>query len=118
MIWFAGSQSQTLQQTMSFLDKTLKEAFDKKNPQRFPWFKKKGRGIDSFRYPQGFKLDRDRVFLAKIGWVRFINSQDIEGTPGNVTVSSVSLPVIRLMGYFFKRQIRRIRYHFSLLSLN
>jgi hypothetical protein len=33
-------------------------------------------------------------------------------------MASVSLPVIRLMGYFFKRQIRRIRYHFSLLSLN
>ena len=41
---------------MSFLDKGLKEAFDKKNPQRFPRFKKKGQGIDSFRYPQGFQL--------------------------------------------------------------
>jgi putative transposase len=45
---------------MKFLDKALREAFDKKNPQRFPRFKKKGQGIDSFRYPQGFKLEGDR----------------------------------------------------------
>jgi hypothetical protein len=32
---------------MRFLDKALKEAFDKKNPQWLPRFKKKGRGIDS-----------------------------------------------------------------------
>jgi hypothetical protein len=59
---------------------------DQKNPQRFPRFKKKGQGVDPFRYPQGFKLDGDRVFLPKRGWVRFINSLEIEGTPGNVTV--------------------------------
>ena len=65
----------------------LKVKQDQKNPQRFPRFKKKGQGIDSFRYRQDFKLDGDRVFLPKGGWVRFINSREIEGTPGNVTVS-------------------------------
>lgn len=86
-VWLAGAQSQTLQQTLKFLDKALKEAFDKKNPKRFPRFKKKGLSIDSFRYPQGFKLDGDRVFLPKIGWVRFVKSREIEGTPRNITVS-------------------------------
>ena len=64
----------------------LKEAFDKKNPKRFPKFKKKG-FHDSFRFPQGFKLDGSRFFLPKLGWVRFFKSRDIEGLPKNVTVS-------------------------------
>jgi hypothetical protein len=38
------------------LDKALREAFDKSNPKQFPRFKKRGIN-DSFRYPQGFKLD-------------------------------------------------------------
>jgi len=86
-IWLADAQSQTLQQTAKFLDQALKEAFDKKNPKRFPRFKKKGRDTDSFRYPQGFKLDGDRIFLPKIGWVRFRKSRGVEGTPRNVTIS-------------------------------
>ena len=78
--------SQALQQTLKNLDKALKEAFDKKNPKCFPKFKKKG-FHDSFRFPQGFKLDGNRFFLPKLGWVRFFKSRDIEGLPKNVTVS-------------------------------
>jgi len=84
--FLADAQSQTLQQTLKFLDHALKEAFDKKNPKRFPRFKKKGVS-DSFRFPQSFKLDGARIFLPKIGWVRFRQSREIEGTPRNVTVS-------------------------------
>lgn len=76
-----------MQQTLKFLDKAIKEAFDKKNQKRFPRFKKKGKSTDSFRYPQGFKLDGNRIFLPKIGWVRFIKSREIEGSLRNVTVS-------------------------------
>ena len=75
--FLAEAQSQTLQQTLKFLDRALMEAFDKKNPKQFPVFKKKGRSTDSFRYPQGFKVDGNRVFLPKIGWVRYIKSRDI-----------------------------------------
>jgi len=78
--------SQALQQTLKNLDKALKEAFDKKNPKCFPKFKKKG-FHDSFRFPQGFKLDGNRFFLPKLGWVRFFKSRDIEGLPKNITVS-------------------------------
>lgn len=85
--FLAQAQSQTLQQTLKFLDQALREAFDKRNPKRFPRFKKKGRDTDSFRYPQGFKLDDNRVFLPKIGWVGFRKSREIEGPPRNVTVS-------------------------------
>lgn len=86
-VFLAIAQSQTLQQTLKFLDQAIMEAFDKKSPKRFPVFKKKGRSVDSFRYPQGFKLDGNRIFLPKIGWVRFRQSREVVGTPRNVTVS-------------------------------
>ena len=54
-------------------------------------FKRKGRSSDSFRYPQGFKLDErnSRVFLPKIGWVRYRNSRRLPGNsrPKSLTVS-------------------------------
>jgi putative transposase len=80
--------SQTLQQTLKALDRAMKDAFDKKQPgKRFPVWKKKFKCSDSFRYPQGFKLEGNRVFLPKIGWVRFHKSREIQGTPRNMTVS-------------------------------
>nr|MDJ0535139.1 transposase [Xenococcaceae cyanobacterium MO_207.B15] len=71
--------SQALQQSLKNLSQALKEAFDQTNPKQFPKFKKKGQR-DSFRYPQGFKIDNDngRVFLPKIGWVRYNKSQQVE----------------------------------------
>ena len=79
--------SQPIQQTLKNLDRALKDAFDKKSPKRFPTFKKRGATADSFRYPQGFKLENSRVYLPKIGWVAYFDSRPIEGTPRNVTVS-------------------------------
>jgi len=80
--------SQALQQSLKNLSQALKEAFDKTNPKQFPRFKKKGQR-DSFRYPQGFKIDNEngRVFLPKIGWVRYNKSQEIIGEAKNITIS-------------------------------
>ena len=52
----------------------------------FPKFKKKGQS-DGFRFPQGVKLDNDKIYLPKIGWCKFRKSRDVEGTIKNVTVS-------------------------------
>jgi transposase len=54
----------------------------------FPRFKKKGQR-ERLRYPQGRKLDQDnkRIFLPKLGWVRYRHSRDVLGTMKNVTVS-------------------------------
>ncbi len=70
------------------LDRALKEALSKTNPKRFPRFKKKGQR-DSIRYPQGFKVDQtnSRVYLPKIGWVRYRQSQELVGQPKNITLS-------------------------------
>ncbi|WFE69514.1 transposase [Thiomicrospira sp. R3] len=83
------AHSQTLQQTLKNLERAFKDGFDKTQPlKRIPVFKRKGLG-DSFRYPQGFKLEQDtnRVFLPKIGWVKYRNSRQVIGELKNVTVS-------------------------------
>lgn len=78
--------SQSLQQTLMALDRAIKDAFNKKSPKRFPQFKKRGQS-DSFRYPQGIKINEAQVFLPKIGWVGFFKSREILGAIKNATVS-------------------------------
>lgn len=93
--------SQPLQQTLKDLSRAFSDAFDKTQPlKRIPRFKKKGAGggaaggagggaRDSFRYPQGCKLDEktNRVYLPKIGWVKYRNSRQVIGDIKNMTVS-------------------------------
>jgi putative transposase len=86
-VWLAEAPSQTLQQTLKDLERAYTNFFAKR--ANFPRFKKKVQS-DSFRYPQAFKLDQDnnRIFLPKLGWMRYRNSRDILGAAKNVTVSS------------------------------
>lgn len=89
LFFLADAPTHPMQQTLRDLDRAFKDAFDKNQPnKRFPVFKKKGLG-DSFRYPdpKQFKLAGNRVFLPKVGWVRFFKSREILGKPKNVTVS-------------------------------
>ena len=78
--------SQVLQQTLKDLTDAIADAFVPGNGVKFPRFKKKGSSETGIRFPQGFKLDGNRVFLPKIGWIRFFKSRDIAGTPKNITV--------------------------------
>jgi putative transposase len=79
--------SQVLQQKLKDLDKAFRDGFSKSQPlKRIPKFRKKGIH-DSFRYPQGFKIDNRRIYLPKIGWVGFFKSQLILGIPKNITIS-------------------------------
>ena len=82
-----NAPSQVLQQTLKDLEKAFRDAFDKKQPlKRIPVFKKKGRDTSGFRFPQGFKLQGSKVFLPKMGWLGYFNSQTIEGKAKNITV--------------------------------
>ena len=60
--------SQVLQQTLIDLDKAYNNFF---KGSGYPKYKKRGQR-DSFRYPQGVKLnEHDRlIFLPKIGWIK------------------------------------------------
>ncbi|HLP39876.1 MAG TPA: transposase [Fibrobacteria bacterium] len=87
--WLADAPVHPLQQALKDLERAYSNFFAKR--AAFPRFKKKGTG-DSFRYPdpKQFKLDagNSRIFLPKIGWLRYRNSRDIRGTARNITVSS------------------------------
>jgi len=94
-LWKASEQysflreahSQPLQQTLKDLDRAYKDGFDKAQPlKRMPRRKKKSIH-NSFRYPQGVKLDNRRFYLPKIGWVGFFKSQSIVGEIKNTTIS-------------------------------
>ena len=84
--FLADAHSQILQQSLKDLDRAYVNFFQKR--AGYPRFKKRGEQ-DSFRYPQGFKLDEpnSRIFLPKIGWIRYRKSRDVQGVPKQVTVS-------------------------------
>ena len=89
------AHSQVLQQALKDLEKAFKDFLNHDKPAHeecrlqknkgFPNFKKKNIH-NSFRYPQGFKIEGNRIFLPKIGWVGFFKSRDIRGIPKNVTI--------------------------------
>ena len=85
-LWLKQTHSQPLQQTLKDLERAYVNFFEQRTD--FPRFKKKGMS-DSFRYPQGCKLDQGngRLFLPKLGWLRYRHSRDVLGDICNVTVS-------------------------------
>lgn len=85
-IWLKETHSQPLQQTLKDLERAYVNFFEKRAD--FPRFKKKGMG-DSFRFPQGCKLEQtnSRIFLPKLGWLRYRNSRPVLGDVCTVTVS-------------------------------
>jgi putative transposase len=86
--WLKDAPCHPLQHALKDLDKAYKNFFAKRAD--FPRFKRKGSG-DAFRYPDAkqIKLDQgnDRLFLPKLGWLRYRNSRDVLGEVRNVTVS-------------------------------
>ncbi|EPA9245493.1 RNA-guided endonuclease InsQ/TnpB family protein, partial [Yersinia enterocolitica] len=86
MQWLKDAPSQPLQQSLKDLERAYKNLFQKR--AAFPRFKKRGRN-DAFRYPQGVKLERgnSRIFLPKLGWIRYRDSRQVTGIVKNVTVS-------------------------------
>lgn len=88
-VWLRLCHSQVLQQSLKDLERAYNNFFSKRAD--FPRFKRKGLH-DSFRFPQGVKLDQanSRIFLPKLGWMRYRNSRVVPGEVSNVTVSRVA----------------------------
>ena len=84
-VWLKDCNAQTLQQSLKDLERSFKNFFAKRAD--FPKFKRKG-SKESFRFPQGCKLEQhnNRIWLPKIGWVRYRNSCNVSGSLKNVTV--------------------------------
>ncbi|SOZ29537.1 putative transposase [Cupriavidus taiwanensis] len=88
MPWLKDAPTHPLQQALKDLDRAYANFFAKRAD--FPRFEKKGQQ-DSFRYPdpKQIKLDQDnsRIFLPKLGWLRYRNSREVLGTLRNVAIS-------------------------------
>ncbi len=86
--WLKDAPVHPLQQTLKDLERAYANFFAKRAD--FPRFKRKGLS-DSFRYPdpKQIKLDQGnrRIFLPKLGWLRYRDSREVLGTVKNVTVS-------------------------------
>ena len=85
--WLKDCNAQVLQQSMKNLSQALMNF--SAGRANFPRFKAKGKK-DSCRFPQSVKSDQNnnRIYLPKIGWVRYRNSRTIIGTIKNVTVTA------------------------------
>ena len=86
--WLEDAPCHPLQHALKNVEKAFKNFFAGRAD--FPRFKRKGSG-DAFRYPdpKQIKLDQrnGRIFLPKLGWLRYRNSRDVLGELRNVTVS-------------------------------
>ncbi|RUS93290.1 hypothetical protein DSM106972_096460 [Dulcicalothrix desertica PCC 7102] len=68
--WYADIDSTVLQQNVKRLDTAYENFF---NGQGFPSFKNRS-NFTSFTYQMGVKVDGNKIYLPKLGWMRFHNS--------------------------------------------
>lgn len=95
------AKAQTLQQLKDPC-RGFSDAFDVTRPGKRPLrFKELGIG-DSFRFPQGVKMDSRQVFLPKVGWVGFFKIQDIPGT------TKQAMPTREANGWFVSTQTETV----------
>ena len=82
--WLSDIHSQVLQQPTINLKRAFENFFEGRADR--PRFKRKYRN-DAFRYPQGVRIVENRIYLPKIGWVKFFRSRNnIEGVIKSATV--------------------------------
>jgi putative transposase len=86
--WLADAPVHPSQQALKDLERAYTNFFEKRAD--FPSFKRKGTG-DRFRFPdpKQIKLEQgnSRLFLPKLGYVRYRNSRPVLGEVRNVTLS-------------------------------
>lgn len=86
--WLTEIHSQVLQQGLKDLDRAFQNFFRRVRRGEkpgYPKFKKKGIN-ESFRFPQGVKVEDSKVFFPKIGWVKFRKSREIQGEINETTI--------------------------------
>jgi putative transposase len=71
--WYSGIDSTVLQQNLKRLDVAYKNFFDGRG---FPKFKNRS-NFTSFTYAMGVKVQENKIYLPKLGWVKFHNSRSI-----------------------------------------
>jgi len=66
-LWLKDVHSQTLQQSVANMDSAYKHFF---KGGGYPKFKSRHHSRQSFQYPQGVKIENNKVYLPKIGWIK------------------------------------------------
>jgi len=84
--WYCEIDSTVLQENIKRLDKAYQNFFDRKEVG-FPKFKTRST-FRSFTYATGAKIDVNKIYLPKIGWMKFFNSRPI---PNGFIVKSVTI---------------------------
>lgn len=91
--WLNDVSSVALIQSMRDAERSFSNFFDsitgkrKGQPVGFPRFKSRFSGKQSARFTRnGFSVDGDRVYLAKIGVIRFVLSRPLPSEPSSVTI--------------------------------
>lgn len=83
--WLKNADSQALQQAVANMDKAYQHFF---KGGGFPKFKSRHHSRQSFQYPQRVKIEDNKVYLPKVGWVKCKGLRaDIGGKIKTVTVS-------------------------------
>lgn len=82
--WLREADSQALQAALKDLDRAYVNFFEGRAD--YPKFKSK-HGKQSIRYPQRFKVNGNKIYLPKVGWVKTVFHRPIEGAMKNCTVS-------------------------------
>lgn len=82
--WYADIDSTVLQQNVKRLDTAYKNFFEGRG---FPKFKNRSI-FSSFTYTMGVKVQGNKIYLPKIGWMRFFNSRPI---PTGFTIKAATI---------------------------
>lgn len=82
--WYSGVDSTVLQQNVKRLDTAYKNFFEGRG---FPKFKNRS-NFTSFTCVMGIKLQGNKIYLPKLGWMRFYNSRSI---PDGFTVKACTV---------------------------
>jgi len=83
--WLKDADSQALQQSVANMDNAYKHFF---KGGGYPKFKSKQYSRQSFQYPQRVKIENNKVYLPKVGWVKCKGLRDdVRGKIKTVTVS-------------------------------
>ncbi|GAB1541989.1 RNA-guided endonuclease TnpB family protein [Scytonema sp. NUACC21] len=82
--WYSSIDSTVLQQNIKRLEIAYKNFFEGRG---FPKFKNRS-NFTSFTYVMGVKVDGSKIYLPKLGWMRFYNSRSI---PNGFTIKAATI---------------------------
>ncbi|NDJ75142.1 MAG: transposase [Chloroflexi bacterium] len=88
--WLREADSQVLQQKLMDLNAAYQNFFERVKkgiqPAGYPRFKRR-KGEQKIRYPQRFKVEDNRIYLPKMGWVKVRLHRKLEGEMKSCTVT-------------------------------